>query len=442
LVDKRLFKQTKVSKLGLGNLARVTDDKGNITQIWYDSLGRKLKMDDPDMGVWTYEYDKAGNLTKQTDAKGQVLEFEYDNLNRLTRKFVNPQTLVTYIYDDVTKQNCLGRLSEITDQSGSSEFFYDKLGREIKSTKSADGINYSIEREYDVLDRLTKLKYPDGEAVTYTYNPQGIEKVTGQQNYVSNIEYFCTGQIAKVVYGNGTETNYTYDPNTLRLNKLITQSPTGKIQDLDYQFDSVGNIKSIQDYVNTATQNFLYDDLNRLVQGNGSYGSFSYEYDSIGNMTSKEGINLSYGKNGRLAHAVSQFGSTAIDYDDNGNMIKKANTALSYDAENRLIKVEGTSASPPDAALQLTLTPGWNFISLPFIPEDQKISSVLSGIGGKYEQVSRYNSATQQFEHYVGNPKFDQFTDFEYGRGYQIYISGTEDVSLTITGIMPAATQS
>lgn len=76
----------------LGNLTKVTDNQNNVTQIRYDSLGRKIQMDDPDMGTWSYEYDAVGNLTKQTDAKGQVLTFEYDQLNRLTKKWgLSPQ---------------------------------------------------------------------------------------------------------------------------------------------------------------------------------------------------------------------------------------------------------------------------------------------------------------------------------------------------------------
>jgi YD repeat-containing protein len=118
-------------------------------------------MYDSDMGVWTYEYDAVGNLIKQTDAKLQVLMFDYDALNRLTRKRTSTQTRATYLYDNLIKGNCIGRLSKITDLSGSTEFFYDNLGREIKSIKSVSGIAYGVLREYDALDRLTKLTYPD-----------------------------------------------------------------------------------------------------------------------------------------------------------------------------------------------------------------------------------------------------------------------------------------
>jgi RHS repeat-associated protein len=142
---------------------------------------------------------------------------------------------------------------------------------------------------------------------------------------------------------------------------------------------------------------------------------------------------LSYGKDGKFLHAVTQYGQTAIDYDANGNMISKGTMAYTYDAENRLVKVEDTANSEP-LTYNLQLSAGWNFFSLPIIPEDLKISTVLSSILGKYDQISRYNSTNKQFEHYVGNSKFDQFDTFEYARGYQIYITDPLGATLTITG--------
>ena len=36
----------------------------------YDIRGRKIAMNDPDMGAWSYAYNAFGELTSQTDAKG------------------------------------------------------------------------------------------------------------------------------------------------------------------------------------------------------------------------------------------------------------------------------------------------------------------------------------------------------------------------------------
>jgi YD repeat-containing protein len=84
-----------------GDLLEVTNALGQKTTIIYDTLGRKTSMDDPDMGVWTYdEYDLNGNLKSQTDQIGQVTEFDYDALNRMRLKTgPAPDPVVEYRYD-------------------------------------------------------------------------------------------------------------------------------------------------------------------------------------------------------------------------------------------------------------------------------------------------------------------------------------------------------
>lgn len=341
------------------NLTKVTDSQGHVTQIWYDSAGRKLKMNDPDMGVWTYEYDVLGNLIKQADAKGQILTFAYDPLNRLTGKLANGQILATYIYDDITKENCVGRLSKITDQSGSTEFFYDKLGREVKSTKTVGTTPYSVERAYDTLDRLLTLKYPDGEVVHYSYDVNSglLEKVSNSTdtiNYVNSIDYNAQGQIKTIRYGNGTSTNYTYGQD-LRLSRILTRDEGrgANLQDLNYIFDKNGNITTLTDNLRSNIRTYSYDELDRLTQaqnvpspqGGGSAGSslsytdFNYQYDSIGNMTYKSDVGvMTYGV-AAGPHAVTTAGGYNYSYDANGNQISGKNKTFEYDAENRLAKV-------------------------------------------------------------------------------------------------------
>jgi RHS repeat-associated protein len=71
----------------LDRLTNVTDGAGNtLTTITWDSLGRKLRSQDADRGIWTYAYDNIGNLVSQTDARGIVTTFNYDTVNRPTRK--------------------------------------------------------------------------------------------------------------------------------------------------------------------------------------------------------------------------------------------------------------------------------------------------------------------------------------------------------------------
>ncbi|MFA4889424.1 MAG: toxin TcdB middle/N-terminal domain-containing protein, partial [Candidatus Omnitrophota bacterium] len=381
-----IFK-TKYSYDTQNNLTKTIDNQGNITQIFYDSIGRKVKMIDPDMGEWSYEYDILGNLVKQIDAKGQALEFEYDTLNRLVKKStVHSQqstVLVNYIYDDSAKENCIGRLSKVIDQSGSSEFFYDELGREVKSVKSLQGgaasssvslrgastasdeaISYTVLREYDQFDRLTKLTYPDGEVVNYTYDTNSglLEKVFTTDyglrttDYVRDITYNAKGQIKNIQYGNNTATEYSYGQD-LRLGRILTQSTVHSqqstvLQDLNYSFDLNGNVTSMKDSLHRRTRNFEYDSLDRLTAESDASRSlvYSFQYDSIGNMLYKSDIGfMSYGQGlspqGTVPdkpHAVTRAAGSTYRYDANGNLISvlgTKNKSLTYDSENRLTQL-------------------------------------------------------------------------------------------------------
>jgi RHS repeat-associated protein len=368
-----------------------TDSKGNVTQIWYDSIGRKLKMNDPDMGIWTYEYDLVGNLKKQTDAKNQILEFNYDALNRLTDKLANGQIIVTYQYDAVAKPNCVGRLSKIVDQSGSTEFFYDNLGRETKSIKTVAGSAYTVERTYDILDRLLTLKYPDGSIANYSYDVHSglLEKVTGQpatgqpvnQTYVNDITYNAKGQINTIKYGNNTQTTYTYGQD-LRLSRILTSTSALTLQDLNYVFDKNGNITTLTDNLRSNIRTYGYDDLDRLTQAQnlpspqGGTTNFNYQYDSIGNMTYKSDLGvMSYGA-GAGPHALTSAGGYSYQYDLNGNMTVGKNKIMSYDIENRLTyAVCGLSTN----------------------------SYVYDGDGGRVKQVTSHQSQVTSDTTYIGS---------------------------------------
>jgi len=432
--DEGVMHTTGYTYDSLGNLTNVIDEHGNESIISYDSLGRKISMDDPDMGQWSYEYDAVGNLVGQTDAKSQTIQFTYDEINRLEQKSYPDGTPVNYTYDDPAVPFSKGRLTEVTDASGSTSFYYDNLGREIRTEKIIEGANHTVERTYDALDRLTSIKYPDDEVVNYTYNRQGgMETVySAAKAYVNDVDYNAMGQMTYIQYGNGTYTNYTYDSETTRLSNLKTNN--GSLQNLTYTFDDAGNVTRIEDGVNTATQDFIYDDLNRLVRAAGAYGTIDYEYDAIGNLKRKGSATFEYGENGAGPHAVtsSSTGKT-FSYDDNGNMIMRGGQELEYDYENRLTSVVG------QANIEVRFEPGWNFFSIPIIPDDPDVEGVLSGLtfGSDYSQVSRYNAETDEFENYVNNPKFNDFDTLEYGKGYQIYVTNPAGCVLTLSGSAP-----
>ena len=153
----------------------------------YDSLSRKTSMSDPDMGPWIYQYDANGNLTSQTDAKGQTITFAYDSLNRVTQKTYvgSTATPVIYTYDETFSENPKGRLTTVTDASGSNRFSYDERGRTKSTIKTIDGTAYTIQTGYDSRDRVKSITYPGSspETVSYVYDTAG--NLTNVQSSVS-----------------------------------------------------------------------------------------------------------------------------------------------------------------------------------------------------------------------------------------------------------------
>lgn len=460
------------------SLAQVEDNDKNKTIIAYDSLGRKKFMTDPDMGTWEYFYDPNGNLTEQIDAKSQTVEMQYDNLNRLTLKNTKDsqditQSTTNYYYDtyqqgascrvanDYTTTS-YGSLCATDDGTTKTMFWFDELGREVKNQKLLDGQTYEIKKEYDSLDRLTKVIQPENpntgqkDEIYYTYyNIGAIKTISGKekvdnkeiiQPYVTNIEYNEQGQKTQINYGNKTYSKYLYDDITSLLKKLETVDSSGirKLQDLNYTFDKAGNVSEIKDNLdNLRTQSFEYDNLNRLTKASqaqiGGYGTINYQYDTIGNLTKKNNTEYKYGENRDGPHALtSQVDSgqtSSYDYDANGNMTNRDGDALVYDSENHLTQAQYTDNSPK---ITIELKKGWNFFSLPFDPDNKAISIVLSQLDlkegsetiGDYDQISQWNPDTQTYEHYA-NLGGDKFVTLEYGRGYAINIL-KDSVTLTL----------
>jgi YD repeat-containing protein len=218
----------------LGNLLSVTDTKGNVSSMTYDTLGRKLTMHDPDMGNWSYAYDANGNLDTQVDAKNQKLCFTYDALNRRTQKNYGTTTVVcgtntvVYTYDDtVAANNGKGRLKQVTDPAQTVTFKYDSRGRITQNTKTLDGITYTTTSAYDGLGRLTSVSYPTNpiKTVTYTYDGPQLKSVAeGATAYMTYGGWNAMGQPATATSGNGLVTTYAYQPSTFRIASMDTIS--------------------------------------------------------------------------------------------------------------------------------------------------------------------------------------------------------------------------
>ena len=290
-----------------GNLLTTQNPEGNKTTITYDDLGRKTSMDDTYMGYWSYGYDENGNLTSQIDGKGNETTITYDDINRmLTKSYLSDNRVVTHTYDEArTGYYNIGSLTTLSSPEATNEFNYDRMGRQVNEIRTIDSVPYQIDQGYDLAGRLDYIIYPDNAQYDYAYDSMGnlVSVSSGTKTYVSYSGYNALGQTGLASYGNETSTEYFYYPGNSRLAELATyDSDENLIQSIDYTFDDVGNIFTMNVTTETnasytVNHSFTYDSLDRLRTADATCTNDpsraydqDYHYDRAGNMKKKEGI--------------------------------------------------------------------------------------------------------------------------------------------------------
>jgi YD repeat-containing protein len=185
-----------------------------------------------------------------------------------------------------------GRLTKITDQSGTTEFVYDQLGRVTSDKRTIEGKVYTTSYAYDPAGRLVGMTYPDGRSLAITRDATGrATSVTTQQTVASAAEDIATAisyrplsdMVASLTHGNALKTNATHDLDE-RLTQLRVVNGTALVQGFAYAYADGMNLTGITDQLVAANSNTLgYSPANRLASASGAWGSAAYSYDPVGN---------------------------------------------------------------------------------------------------------------------------------------------------------------
>ncbi len=178
-----------------GNLltTQVANDTATIITLSYDEFGRKIGMDDPDMGQWSYHYNAFSQLTSQTDAKNQTTTTQYDILGRMISRTI-PEGTSYWVYGDNTApQGSIGKLLQESGHGLAKDYSYDSLGRSVSTTTTITGQGtFTKECSYDSLGRVKRITYP-GTQNFYTenqYNANGfLEAITGLRAHAEAHDY-------------------------------------------------------------------------------------------------------------------------------------------------------------------------------------------------------------------------------------------------------------
>jgi RHS repeat-associated protein len=349
-------------------LTGVTDPRDLVTTYVRDGFGQVVQETSPDRGTTVYTRDAAGNVISQMDARGVVTQFTYDALNRVTSKTfpAGPSEDVTYGYDATAGGNFgIGRLTSVVGAVGSTAFVYDARGNLIEERRSQGGQLYVTGYGYDLADRLTRIVYPSGRIVTYQRDSLGrVSAVETQDDDVSpvvslasNLTYLPFGPLASLDFGNGLGLALSYDQD-YRLTGIETfDGGSNWVQDLAYGLDANDRVATINDALDPASsQTYTYDALNRLIQGQGAYGTIGYGYDALGNRLWRT---ITDGGTVTETYAYDAFSNRLLSVDDGATVRSFGYAAdgsvigddrgvdvfdLAYDAAGRLVEVDRNSA--------------------------------------------------------------------------------------------------
>ncbi|MFD3259968.1 RHS repeat-associated core domain-containing protein [Paenibacillus lentus] len=342
-----------------GNPVIVTDGNGGQSRFEYDALGRMVSVTDPEQRSTRYTYSLAGYLTKIQYPDNTYIEKEYNQAGNLIRQINEERLVKAFFYD--SRGNLIKSLdhaSQFTEYEYNSDnlltlikapgqqikYSYDAMGRRTGMTDATGNTTYSYDPQSGL---LTRIAYPDGTQIEYSYNKQmrtgytlkdASGKTTGAQytldtmNRVSALDVvhdaasngrmsaFASGSpVDRITFdyqtngllqiqssSNGLSTSYSYEGydltamtlapgaagSTLRSGSAALMSENAEVQraaglQFTYQYDDNKNIISRSQ--DGAADTYAYDSLNRIQEENGQDISKKYVYDERGNRLEVEG---------------------------------------------------------------------------------------------------------------------------------------------------------
>ncbi|HVS89751.1 MAG TPA: RHS repeat-associated core domain-containing protein [Candidatus Acidoferrum sp.] len=313
----------------------------------YDSLGNLSSAATPEAGNVSYTYNSFNLVSTRTDARGVTTSYAYDGLNRLQQVSYNVGTTgvpatsaVTFAYGTSATQFNNGRLTSMTDGTGSEAYTYDALGRITALTKTIGTTAYPLSYSYDIAGSLKSITYPSGRVVAQSFD--ALERLTqvssGGTNYVSGIGYNSAWEPTGLSYGNGVAASFGYN-SRMQLASLAYAKGASTLFSLSYDYTTGvpgnnGQIQRITDNVDaTRTTTYTYDALARLKTASNSQWSVTETYDRYGNRNAQSApVNFS-----QAADPATNRLPAPYAYDAAGNMTNDGLNTLLYNAENRLV---------------------------------------------------------------------------------------------------------
>jgi RHS repeat-associated protein len=343
----------------------IKDPLGNTTTLAHDVVGRLAAITDPLRNKTQLTYDYLDDLLSVIDANSQTTSYRYDGLlDFLGWTDAGGNKSVIYFTPTV------GAVEFYSGAGGTGSYMLDPVGN-MTSYTDKRGLTSAL--TYDVLNRLTKIKYNSSSSpgfpqtsITYTYD--GVDRVTkmvdtggGNPSAPGNTQTFVYDGLDRVTSWTSPEgaVTYSYD----NAGRRTTMKAGGQVQ-VNYCYDAANRLLTLTSGglllcpSQNPTVTIAYDHDGRrqsLALPNGV--SVAYGYDASSNFTSLSYSSIGSGSLGNLTYAydangrVSQTGGSLAAVN-----IPSAVSGATYNPGNQLATWKGTTI-PSDNANNLSNDP-------------------------------------------------------------------------------------
>ncbi|WP_434593542.1 RHS repeat protein [Pseudomonas sp. R4-83] len=383
--------------------------KPNLAAV-YALSGQGLFTDSVDAGWQACLLNEAGSLCAVWDARGSQSHHQYDELQRpiaLTEQAHDGPSRVVerWIYgeatDDYARHNQCGQLIRHDDPAGNRHFDDYGLGGSAlvesrrflielqtpdwpldpdRRDEYLEEKNYVTQQSFSPTGDLQHHTDAVGNIRTQHYNVAGqsaaiwlLQAGEGRQPQclVSTIRYNAQGQIESETAGNGVVARAEYSRDDCRLLRLFAsvgaQQPS---QDLNYTYDPVGNVTSLEDKTQAVScfnnqridpvSWYRYDSLYQLVEARGwevsqpSHGpalpdllptpldpdqrrnyTQKFDYDAAGNLITRHHS----GAPG-FSMFTSAYSNRSLGQRDDGNLPGEADIASGFDEAGNQLQLQ------------------------------------------------------------------------------------------------------
>ncbi len=372
------------------------DPTANLTETNYNRAGLPLEVRSPlalarPVPSAQFDHDALGRMTKVLDARNKPQTTSWANPNGTdagdpARNLFCPTQRTSA--EGLVSTSVRDVLCRVTEQarpgSPASKLTYNDLGRlPTRVSTITDPRLNATTRTHDNLGNLTRIKGPEDEVTSTTYDRLGrrktdtnalggvttyeydgasnlVLKVTDPIGAITANTYDASGNLKTRTAPNGQLTTYSYD-NANRLFETSTTVATAngpQVVTNKTVYDALGRVEQNISANNNASTTTFDNAGNALARANALSQATSYEYDDDNRVTqvtdpSGRVTTTIYDEAGRVTSVTTPAGSQGYDYDDDGRVVRSVD-ARGNATRYRYDRSTGHLVEVTDARNQIT----------------------------------------------------------------------------------------